>query len=182
MTIKKYQRIKLAIVFLSAIVYSQMFIYRNFIIPIALMITSALVLMLLRRKVTGVLADERDYATGGKAALLSIQIYSWVAVSAMFVLYAYRDLNPGYEPVALTLAFSTCLLLLLYSVIFRYHNRVKMTGQKWLYTIAVSFLFLLVAIFSLRLFSGEDNWICTDGEWQKHGQPDFSAPTTPCVK
>jgi len=182
MTIKKYQRIKLIVVILLALVYSQMFVYKNFIIPIALMIVSALVLMLLRRRVTGVLADERDYATGGKAALLSIQIYSWIAVMGMFVLYAERDINPSYEPIAITLAFSACLLLLVYSVIFRYHNKVKLAGEKGLYVALALMMFLVLTVFCLRLFSGEDNWVCSDGQWQKHGQPDFPAPIVECSK
>lgn len=182
MSIKKYRLIKMAIVVASAMVYSQMFVYKNYIIPIALMVVSALVLMYLRRKVTGVLADERDYATGGKAALLAVQIYSWIAAISMFVLYAFRDINPAYEPIAMTLAFSTCILLLLYSVIFRYYNKVKLGDKKLIYTVIVLILFLIMAVISLRLFSGEDNWVCSDGEWQKHGNPSFAAPTTECLK
>lgn len=182
MTIKKYQRIKLIMVVLLAIVYSQMFAYQNYIIPIILMIVSSLVLMYLRRRVTGVLADERDYATGGRASLLAIQIYAWIAAISMFILYAYRDLNPAYEPIATTLAFSTCILLLLYSVIFRYYNKVKLTDKKLVYTVLVFILFFVMAVISLRVFSGEDNWICQDGAWQKHGNPDFAAPLTECQK
>jgi hypothetical protein len=43
----------------------------------------------------------------------------------------------------------------------------------------VIFISLLV-ILLIRSFSGEDNWVCQNGQWVEHGHPDFSAPTIPC--
>lgn len=43
--------------------------------------------------------------------------------------------------------------------------------------IFLSFVFLLGVI---RLFSGEDNWLCQNGEWVKHGIPSAPKPTKPC--
>ncbi|MDD5250996.1 MAG: DUF2178 domain-containing protein, partial [Patescibacteria group bacterium] len=121
-----------------------------------------------------------DYATGGRAALLAIQIYSWAAVAGMFVLYALRDTNPAYEAVGLTLAYSTCALMLLYGVIFRYYNRFSLSSKRRLYVVFAALLFLALAVFGLRLFSGEDDWICQGGQWVRHGQPSFPAPSVPC--
>ncbi|MDD5252207.1 MAG: DUF2178 domain-containing protein, partial [Patescibacteria group bacterium] len=101
LTAKQYQTIKLATVIVLAVAISQSVFYGNYLMPIALLIAASLALMLLRRKVKEVMADERDYATGGRAALLAIQIYSWAAVAGMFVLYALRDTNPAYEAVGL---------------------------------------------------------------------------------
>lgn len=180
MTLKTYKLIKLGFVFVLAFIFSQATVYKNYIIPIAAMLVSALILMWLRRRVKGVIADERDYATGGKSALLAIQIYSWIAAISMFVLYALRDINPAYEPIALTLAFSTCILMLIYGVLFRYFSNFKFSDKKTIYSILVLILFIILAIGSLRLFSGEDNWVCKDGSWQKHGQPSFPAPKAEC--
>lgn len=144
------------------------------------MIASALVLMLLRRQVKGVIADERDWAVGGKSALLSIQIYAWLATISMFVLYGLRDINPAYEPIAITLAFSTCLLMLVYAVIFKYYNHFKLSNKKTIYLVLAIALFFAVAVVSLRVFSGEDNWICQKGTWHKHGNPSFPAPSIQC--
>lgn len=41
-------------------------------------------------------------------------------------------------------------------------------------------LAIFASIFTLRLFSGEDRWVCQKGEWVQHGHPDFPAPTIPC--
>ena len=180
MTLKTYQRIKLIFVFVLAIIFSQAIAFKNYIIPIAVMIASSLVLMWLRRRVKGVIADERDYATGGKSALLAIQIYAWIASIAMFVLYALRDINPAYEPIAITLAFSTCILMLIYAFIFRYFNNFKFSNKKIIFLVLVSIFAIILAIGALRLFSGEDDWICEDGVWQKHGQPSFPAPEVEC--
>lgn len=37
-----------------------------------------------------------------------------------------------------------------------------------------------VVILGIRLWSGEDNWICQNGEWTKHGNPSAQKPTEPC--
>lgn len=123
MTLKKYKRIKLAFVFGLALVFSQTIYLKNYLIPIALMIVSSLILMLLRRRVKGVIADERDYALAGRAAIWAIQAYGWLAASGMFIFYSLRDKNVIYEPIAMTLAFSTCGLMLMYALFFRYLNR-----------------------------------------------------------
>ncbi|HNX10983.1 MAG TPA: DUF2178 domain-containing protein [bacterium] len=180
MTLKQFKIVKLVFVMILAIVFSQAIVFKNYLIPIVLMIVSALILMLLRRRVKGIIADERDYATGGKSALLAMQIYGWVAAMAMFIFYAGRDINPAYEPIALTLAFSTCLLMILYAAIFRYHSHFKFSAKKSGYIILMVILFALLFIFAARLFSGEDNWVCTNGSWEKHGQPGFPAPQTEC--
>lgn len=180
LTAKQYQTIKLATVIVLAVAISQSVFYGNYLMPIALLIAASLALMLLRRKVKEVMADERDYATGGRAALLAIQIYSWAAVAGMFVLYALRDTNPAYEAVGLTLAYSTCALMLLYGVIFRYYNRFSLSSKRRLYVVFAALLFLALAVFGLRLFSGEDDWICQGGQWVRHGQPSFPAPSVPC--
>ena len=180
MTLKQYQKIKLIITVILAFVFSQAIALKSFFPLIILLLSAALLLIILRRKVTEIIADERDYLTGGKSALLAMQIYSWMAVISMIILYAFRDMNPAYEPIALTLAFSTCILMLLYSVIFRYYNRISLTDKKLVYVVFVFFLFVILAIASIRLFSGEDDWICKDGQWIAHGHPDFPAPTAQC--
>jgi len=180
MTLKQYQRVKLVFVIVLAIIFSQSVIFKNYLIPIAVMIASSLVLMFLRRRVKGIIADERDFAVGGKSALLSIQIYAWLATISMFVFYGLRDINPAYEPIAMTLAFSTCLLMLVYAAIFRYYSHFKLSDKKIIYLALVIALFFAVMVIFLRVFSGEDNWICQKGTWQKHGNPSFSAPSTQC--
>ena len=42
-------------------------------------------------------------------------------------------------------------------------------------------LAVLLFVFILRLFSDEDTWICKDGEWIKHGNPNAPQPTSTCA-
>ncbi|MCW1891912.1 MAG: DUF2178 domain-containing protein [Candidatus Uhrbacteria bacterium] len=180
MTIKRYTQIRLALVFVIAMIISQSMVYRNFYIPLITVVVSSLLLIALRRRVKEVIADERDYATAGKAAFLAMQIFSWIGVIAMFALYAARDYNPSYEPMGRVIAFAVCLLMILYSVIFRFYNQFKFSDKKTIYTIAVGILLLILGIASLRGLSGEDDWICQNGAWVKHGNPSFPAPTAEC--
>jgi uncharacterized membrane protein len=180
MTIKKYQKIKLIITVVLAVIFSQSIIYKNYLIPLTSLIIASLGMILLRRQVKEVVADERDYALAGKSASWAIQIYSWIAVAAMFILYSLKDLNPAYEPIAMTLAYSTCFLMLTYSLMFKFQNKIKFTRDKTKFLIFIIVLSIFTTFFTLRLFSGEDNWVCQNGQWQKHGHPDFPAPSIPC--
>jgi len=38
-----------------------------------------------------------------------------------------------------------------------------------------------VALISVRIITGEDSWICDNGEWVKHGYPISPKPTSECV-
>lgn len=38
----------------------------------------------------------------------------------------------------------------------------------------------IVVLLEVRFFSGEDNWICQNGEWVKHGNPKAEKPNVPC--
>lgn len=40
---------------------------------------------------------------------------------------------------------------------------------------------LLVVVFAAKLLSNEDDWICQNGEWVKHGHPNAAQPTSPCL-
>jgi uncharacterized membrane protein len=180
MTIKQYQVIKLVSVVVLAMIFSQSLVYQNYWLPVGLMVVASLVLLALRKKVKGVLADERDYATAGRAALLAIQIYGWLAAVATFIFYAFKQYNPAYEAIGLTLAFSTCLLLLAYSLIFRYYNHFSWSDKKLWYIAVVLLVFLGLAVVSLRVLSSEDNWLCQNGQWVKHGQPNWPAPRAEC--
>ena len=52
--------------------------------------------------------------------------------------------------------------------------------RKTLYLIVVVIIFLFLSIFTFRVFSGEDSWMCENGEWIEHGHPSFPAPNKEC--
>lgn len=176
-SLKRYQQIRIGIVILISIIISQSLMFENYFIPIITIIIAWLTLFFLRRKVKEIMADERDYAIWGKAALLAMQIFSFASAIMIFVFYAMKKTNPSYESIAITLAISVCVLMLTYSCIFAYMNR-KTRFDKRFFLIAL--LLGLAIVASLRILSWEDNRVCKDGQRVQHGHPDFPIPETAC--
>lgn len=182
MTLKTFRNAKLAIVIILAASIGISTAYHNYLFPVIGLILGSLLMFYLRGKVQGILADERDYLMAGKAATLAIQVYGWIAVLAMFLLLSRRGFNPSYEPIAYTLAYSTCFLMLMYALVFRYYSKFALYSKKTLYILVASIIILVALVAGLRLFSGEDDWICVNGQWVEHGHPSFPAPTVECRK
>lgn len=182
MTAKHFGIAKLVVAFIVAIAASQAVVANNYLPLAAAVAAGALVLFWMRSQVKEIVADERDFAIGGTAARWAIQIYAWATVIIMFALYSQREANPAFEAVASTLAYSTCFLMILYTIIFRYHQRLKFMAGKTAYLAIGIFIILITVIAGLRLFSGEDGWLCQNGQWVKHGQPSFPAPQAECSK
>jgi len=181
LTLKQYNFIRIITVVILAIIFGQAIVIKNFLIPVILLVVGSLFLMYLRKQVKGILADERDYVIAGKAALLTMQIWSWFAVIAMFAFLALSDRDPVYQAIGMTISFSVCIFMLLYSVICRYYNKIKFTDKRLLFSAFILAIFLAFFIVGgLRLFSGEDNWVCKNGQWVSHGNPSSSAPTAEC--
>jgi hypothetical protein len=109
-------------------------------------------------------------------------IFSWISVIAMFVLLYEKALNPIFETVAYILAYSVCSLMLLYSLLFNYYDRISMIRHKNLYVVAGIILLAIFVVAGLRLFTSEDGWICDNGQWVEHGHPETPTPTTICRK
>ncbi|MFZ5390942.1 MAG: DUF2178 domain-containing protein [Patescibacteria group bacterium] len=180
MTIKQYKWLKMFMVIGLAILFGQSFVNQNFWLAVPLLVSAALLMYYWRRQLQGVVADERDYALGGQAARLAIQIYAWLAVVLMLASYSLKYLNPVYETIGLVLAYSTCLLLILYAFIFHYYNKIKLTDFNLVYTGIVLLILVAVILFGLRFISGEDTWLCQNGQWIKHGQPTGPVPVSEC--
>ncbi|MFA6389746.1 MAG: hypothetical protein WCW77_04160, partial [Patescibacteria group bacterium] len=75
-----------------------------------------------------------------------------------------------------------CSLLLLNGLIFSYLNKSFTGGRKTLYFILAAVLILIFTVAGLRLFSGEDGWICVNGQWVEHGHPRSPMPDSVCGK
>jgi hypothetical protein len=46
-------------------------------------------------------------------------------------------------------------------------------------TFIIIVIIILFAL-SLKFLSREDDWICSSGQWIKHGNPDFPIPSSEC--
>jgi uncharacterized membrane protein len=123
MTLKQYTVARLVIAMVLAAFIASSVVRGDYLWPIVAMVAAMLLLLIARRRVKEVIADERDYAIGGRAALWAIQIFCMGAVLLMFVLHAKRGQYPEFGAVASTLAYGSCILMLLYSVLFRWFRR-----------------------------------------------------------
>jgi len=97
----------------------------NYILPIIIGATAAIVLLAMKKRVEGVLADERDYQLAGQAARWALNIYAVIAAVAAMVLMAGRADNPQYELSAQILAYSACALMISQSLFFKFFQGEK---------------------------------------------------------
>lgn len=123
MTQKTFKLVRIIIAFLLAIIMAQAVIFSNYILAAIAIAAAAAVIFVARKKVEGVLADERDNEVSGKAARLSLNIFSAAGAVATFVFISLRNTNPDFEVVGSVLAYSVCALLLLYSLIFAFYEK-----------------------------------------------------------
>lgn len=189
MTIKQYQGYRMAIVIMLSASISVAISMGNYITPIIAIAAGMILLSLGRQKVKGVLADERDYNMAGTAARYSITIFSFIMMFGVFGFLAFQDQNPEFANIAALLAYLTCGLMLINAVIFHFLKAKESSDKQGLIKSFKHYLpFLLLALViafilvvaSLRMFTPEDEWICDNGAWVKHGQPDASMPTGIC--
>lgn len=189
MTIKQYQGYRIAIIIMLASSISIAINLKNYIAPIIAIAVGMILINLGRQRVKEVLADERDYNLAGTAARYSISVFSIIMVIGMFVLMALQDKNPEFANISALLAYLTCGLMFLNVIIFRFLKTresnlkiglVKSFKHYLPFLLLALILAFLVAVASLRMFTPEDEWICDNGAWVRHGNPSASLPTEPC--
>lgn len=161
----------------------------NFLIPIIAIAIGMIVLTVAKQRVKGVLADERDYNLAGTAARYSIMIFSIIMVIGIFGLMALKNDNPEFANISALLAYLACGLMIINSLVFHFLKIKDSSNQKGFtknikhylpFILLALILASFVAVASLKMFTSEDEWICQDGSWARHGSPDASTPTEEC--
>ena len=96
----------------------------NAVVPVPVVIGGAVLLYLLRRQVSDVIADERNYRVSEKASRFAIQVFALVtAISGITLTAVSTNDSTPFRDVGLTLAFCACALLTLYMISYAYHSR-----------------------------------------------------------
>jgi uncharacterized membrane protein len=183
MTSKQFRWAKIAIAFVLAVVVGQAVIINSYILAMVAVLIAALLIVLIQRQVKEVLADERDYKIAGDTARWTLAIVAVLGWLVSFVMIALRNVNPSYETAGFTLAYATCALLIIHmtvSLFFRRVNDGTSRGKRAGYFLLALLAALLIVIAGLRVFSGEDDWICQNGQWIKHGNPSAPMPVKAC--
>ncbi len=182
MTQKKYKFIRIITSFVVAFTVALAVTADNYVFPIIIVLAAMLFMFLAKKQIREVIADERDYDLAGKASRYAMIIYAFLSFLAMMTLLAFKETNPYFESIATTLAYSVCFLLILYSLIFKYYEKGYGFKDDYLSIIAGIVILILLFVFGVRVLSGEDSWICENGQWVKHGNPNYPAPSIPCNK
>lgn len=179
MTAKHYMAFRLVIAAVLAAIISLSVVIGNYVLPVVTFFSCLILMYAVKKKVKEVIEDERDYEMAGKAARYTMTVFSLIAGVITIILFALRKENPGFELVGSVLAYAVCGMMLIYSVIFKYFQSKGRENSFWI-QFGLLIILLLFVVFGLRLFSGEDNWICQDGQWIKHGNPSAPMPISEC--
>jgi uncharacterized membrane protein len=96
----------------------------NAVVPIPAVIVGLVLLYLLRRQVSEVVEDERNYKISEKASRFTIQVFALVAaISGITLIAVSTNDSTILREVGLTLAFCACSILILYLISYAYHSR-----------------------------------------------------------
>ncbi len=182
MTAKQFSYFRLAIAAILAGVVSVSVVIGNYLVPIIAVLTTVILMIFIKKTVKEVLEDERDYQIAGKAARYAMIIFSGIAGLMTILFFAFRQIDQEFETIGSVLAYSVCALLIFYSLIFNYLSRDISGRKKFWYKLIIVTVILFIFIFGVRLLSGEDDWLCQNGQWVKHGNPSAAMPTAPCNK
>ncbi len=168
---------------LLAVAMAQAVVLNNYLLAGVAVLIAVLAVLLMRRHVKEVVADERDYKIAGDAARWSLAIFAVGTWLVSFVFIMLRTSNPTYELVGAVLAYAVLALLLLHSGIVYFlkgrEGEIR-RGRAVAFALVALVIALAFAAFGARLFSGEDDWICNGGQWVMHGHPSAPMPTEPC--
>ncbi len=101
----------------------------NWVVPVIAVIGGILVMIMLRRRVKEVYADERTYTIAYKAARLTIAVTGiGMALAGAVLLAASRGETSAMAQVGFALEYATCGLLIIYYIAYIYYNR-KLGGK-----------------------------------------------------
>lgn len=122
---KTFYTVRIIFAMVIAMVCSISVVQGNYILPIIIGITAAIVLYAVKKRVSGVMADERDYKIAGNAARWSLNLYAVFAAIGSMILMASRAESPQFELAAQILAYSACALLIAQGLLFKYFQNRK---------------------------------------------------------
>jgi uncharacterized membrane protein len=123
MTQKKFKLVRILTAMFLAAIMAQAIIFSNYILAVIAVVGAVLVIFTSAKKVEGVSSDERTISIGGRAARMSVTIFSVLGAAISFTLIISRGAGATYEAIGYVLSYSVCALLILYSLLFKYYEK-----------------------------------------------------------
>jgi len=180
MTSSQFKAVKIAVAIILAIFVGQAAVRGNYLLAAGAAAIALVLLLILRRSVKDIMADERDYEIAGKAARYAMTVFTVAGAIGSLVLLSFNSADEIYGFIGAALAYSVCALMMLYTLIFSYLAKSLSFGRSIWYLFLASAIVAVFVLGGLRLFSGEGDWICSNGEWVKHGNPSAPMPEVRC--
>lgn len=123
MKLKQFRIILFLIVMFMGAVLSFAFSIGNPILAAGVFLAGAASIYLFKSRVEGVVEDERIRQIGQKASRITLQIVSLGFALLGAVLISLRNLYPRYTDLGFFMAYSSCGVIVLYSLFYKYYNR-----------------------------------------------------------
>jgi uncharacterized membrane protein len=123
MTQKKFKLVRILTAMFLAAIMAQAIIFSNYILAIVAVVGAVLVIFTSARRVEGVSSDERTISIGGRAARMSVTVFSVLGAAISFILIMQRGAGEVYQATGYVLSYSVCALLILYSLLFQYYEK-----------------------------------------------------------
>ena len=129
MSFKQFMLLRIIAIIIVACLVAWTAATDNWWIIIPIVIIGTAILLLLSRRVKEVVVDERVHSIAEKASFIAFRVFGILAAVTAATLVALGQKTPKLEPIGLTLAFSTCGLIMIYYIAYFYYNR-KYSGKK----------------------------------------------------
>ena len=129
MSYRRYKLVMAIIVIIVAALVGWAVSVGNAFLPAPAVIVGTAILYFCRRRIKVVVEDERIHRIGDQASRRTIEIaLIAMAVVASTLLALSTDERPELETVGVTLGYSICAILVLYTILYNYYNR-KYSGK-----------------------------------------------------
>ena len=130
MSVKAYRLYTVAIMIIVAGLAGWGVTVGNAFIPAPSVIAGAAILYFCRRRIKAVVEDERIHRIGDQASRRTIEIaLITMAIIGSTLLALGTDSRPELETVGVTLGYSVCSILVLYTILYNYFSR-KFGGKE----------------------------------------------------
>lgn len=122
---KKFQMYRqIVTVIVAALVSWSVAAEASVVVPLIAIGAGMLLLYLLKRRVKEVMEDERTYQISEKASRTAVAIFAPMVVVVAVVLIILRNsILPNLKQAGTALAYSGCVLMVLYHISHLYHER-----------------------------------------------------------
>lgn len=118
-----YQTIRTLIAAIAAALIGSAVIMGNLLLAVITLILGVLISYFVRKNVYEVTEDERTYLVAGKASRMAMLSFLTIITVFGIGLLTMKNNFPEFTQAGFTLAYSACLLLILYSGFYFYYDK-----------------------------------------------------------